>query len=277
MHPEHKMSDLTRIIKANALKFIGAVTGQDPIKNAGKFIENEHIHYNPENVIPDYHFHNYGEISKEFLKELGIEIIVNDIDGNVMGYHGKEVAPEFQKLFHQHQLYFNMFIISNSSERRYRELGEMFPKIPVIKLYQKGDNTYLRELFAKGDKLMDFKDGYFTTVFSEMIARDDSNPPLGLTKGDELAKPNRALSYIVQTMNNLFSQSKIAWIGDRLSAEITTANQAGAVSIWVDEYKGERKEPWYIMFARNKEKEIAKKYGFLDKYGKVVSQNSNHS
>ncbi|NOZ80834.1 MAG: hypothetical protein GXP63_04120 [DPANN group archaeon] len=244
-------------------------SGQDPLINAAKFLEKKNIHYAEENIIPDYRFHDYNDASTDFLKGIGIQVLADDVDETLMGFRQKEVHEAFIDTFNDHKQNFRVYIVSNSGERRYRELSTMFPDVPVLKMYQtdESDQPINRMLFENQDILWIWKNGDQHILYQEPVEFSEEikkyTTPLNLQKRNELPKPNPQLNDLIMALEKLDDPAKIAWIGDRLSAEITTANQAGATSIWVDQFIDKRNEPSYIKIARRKEASLAKKSSIL--------------
>jgi HAD superfamily phosphatase (TIGR01668 family) len=89
------------------------------------------------NLRPTYELESLVELDESFLARHGIRGLLWDVDGTLTHYHASRLAPETQepasRLFALGGLRHG--IVSNSDEIRYRELGRMFPSVPVLKLY----------------------------------------------------------------------------------------------------------------------------------------------
>ena len=89
------------------------------------------------NMRPTWHLRSIAELGRDFLDRHGIRGVVWDVDGTLTRFHAAALAEEATALGRllddpgvRHA------ILSNADERRFRELGVIFPAIRVMKGYR---------------------------------------------------------------------------------------------------------------------------------------------
>ncbi len=88
-------------------------------------------------------------LDPDCLREAGVEAILWDVDGTLMSHHAREVAGELRSAWERLRSLpgTRHAIVSNCGEDRYRDLGEIFPAVPVFKAYREGTSMLLRRLY----------------------------------------------------------------------------------------------------------------------------------
>lgn len=99
------------------------------------------------NLKPTWHMRDLAPLTPAFAAAHDIGAFLWDVDGTLTRFHDTALAPEATPL---HALLavpgLSHAIVSNADERRYLELGRIFPAIPVLKGYRIGDLVEVREL-----------------------------------------------------------------------------------------------------------------------------------
>ena len=161
---------------------------------------------------PDFELSDIRAVSRAFLDQHGIELVLWDVDGTLMAYHANTIAPEFrghlEALFGDTSL--THVILSNCGERRFVELGSIFPGITLARAYSTKEGPVLR--LRTGDM--------------------DSHPEE--TLGDLLAGGARAIrkpspvpfQLVLAEMGNV-EPSAALMVGDQHLTDVAGANQAG--------------------------------------------------
>src|SRR5690606_35023859 len=99
------------------------------------------------NLRPTWHLDSLEALDDAFVARHAIRAILWDVDGTLTTFHGPEVAPparRFLALCHHPGL--RHAILSNAAEARYRDLGTIFPEIPVLKGFRVAGEVAMREL-----------------------------------------------------------------------------------------------------------------------------------
>lgn len=89
-------------------------------------------------MSPTWHLPGLAALSPDFAATHGIDGIIWDVDGTLTSHHGSVVLPgtadAFAALLAMPGL--RHVIVSNASEQRFYQLGNLFPAIPVIRAYR---------------------------------------------------------------------------------------------------------------------------------------------
>lgn len=97
---------------------------------------------------PTWQLRSLAEVTPAFLRTRDVRGLVWDVDGTLTGDGRRDLLPEaaapFQALLADPDL--RHVILSNASERRFLQLGEMFPEIPLLRGYMHGSATLFRTL-----------------------------------------------------------------------------------------------------------------------------------
>jgi HAD superfamily phosphatase (TIGR01668 family) len=161
---------------------------------------------------PVHELGGLAELDEDFLRRHGIRGLVWDVDGTMTHYHGVELAPEVavevKRLLGTPGL--RHAIVSNSDEIRYRELGRMFPAVPVLKLYQANGKAVGRRLESGKDSL--------------------KGAAAGLGGLSPVRKPSDELMRFAAAELGL-EPGQVAMVGDQYWTDVAGANLAGLQSI----------------------------------------------
>jgi predicted HAD superfamily phosphohydrolase YqeG len=183
------------------------------------------------NLRPTWHIRGATDISAATLRADGIELVVWDVDGTLTLFHDRHVAGPFPILSAPGLRH---AILSNADERRYEELGEIFPTIPVCKGYRIDGALRLRVLHAGKDS--------FDAATRRRIGEPTVVP---------VRKPDGPLLLEVARVCAT-DPSAVVMVGDQYFTDIAGANLAGVRSIKVDAIGWERL-PWGIRFGQRVE------------------------
>jgi predicted HAD superfamily phosphohydrolase YqeG len=166
------------------------------------------------NLRPTWHLRDLAALDRGFLEQQGIRGIVWDVDGTLTHFHqstlADEVAP-LRPLLDAGDL--RHAILSNADEPRFRELGRIFPAIPIMKGYRHDGEVHIRVLRSESDSLPDA---------ASLI--DAGAVPL--------RKPDGALMQAAVAAMGL-SPEEVVMVGDQYFTDIAGANLGGVRSIKV--------------------------------------------
>lgn len=102
---------------------------------------------------PTLELESVAALDEAVLRDLGVTAVIWDVDGTLMENHGRrvsaDVAPQVHALFEAPGL--RHAILSNSGERRFQELGRIFPGVPVLRAYATPGGTAFRRLLRGTD------------------------------------------------------------------------------------------------------------------------------
>lgn len=150
-----------------------------------------------------------------FLERHSIMAIIWDVDGTLTGDRRPALAPEveapFQTLLSHSTL--QHAVLSNAGEARYRELGTMFPRMPILRAYTLGKAVLFRRLFEGAD----------SWTPAELATR--------LAEGARvIRKPSGLLvEYAVRELGVM--KEGVLMVGDQHLTDIAGANLAGVRSV----------------------------------------------
>lgn len=167
---------------------------------------------------PTWRLSDVAELDPMFFEAHGIRGIIWDVDGTLMGPRETAVAPPLEAPFRQLRRSEGLrhVILSNCGETRYRQLGELFPDVPVIRGYMSPVGPVCRRLW-RGDERW------------RPVPSSRSPERLKL-----LRKPSPILiEFAVRELNDL-PRSAVALVGDQYFTDVAPANLAGIRSIKVD-------------------------------------------
>lgn len=166
---------------------------------------------------PTWHLAGVAAVTPAFLREHGLRGLIWDVDGTLTGDRRPELAPEsraaFAVLAAQPEL--RHVVLSNAGERRYRELGTLFPGATILRAYTLGGDVVYRRLAGREDSWTD----------EELAAR--------LAAGARvIRKPSAVLvAYAVRELD--VTKDEAVMIGDQYLTDVAGANLAGVHSIKV--------------------------------------------
>ena len=167
---------------------------------------------------PSLHLPDVASIDRVLLESLKIEVVIWDVDGTLMPRHGHEVAQPFRDAFRDIVLAPGLrhVILSNADEARYRELGSIFPEIPVLRAYTTTEGVVSRTLLGDEDS------------WSAAEARKY------LSSGAQaLRKPSVALIEAALVELDHPPRDSVLMVGDQYLTDIAGANLAGIRSLKV--------------------------------------------
>jgi predicted HAD superfamily phosphohydrolase YqeG len=170
---------------------------------------------------PTWHLPALAAVDSAFLERHGIAAIIWDVDGTLTGdrqpaLHADAKAPFLALLGHagtQH------LVLSNASEERYRQLGTMFPEMPILRAYERagesgnsGDVRYRR--------LQGMDDSWTAQELEQRLADGYR----------VIRKPNALLvDYAVREFG--LTRDQVVMVGDQYMTDIAGANLGGVRSI----------------------------------------------
>ena len=97
---------------------------------------------------PTWQVRSLAEVTPAFLRAQDVRGLIWDVDGTLTGDGRRDLLPEaaapFQALLADPDV--RHVILSNASEQRFSQLGEMFPDIPLLRGYVHGSATLFRKL-----------------------------------------------------------------------------------------------------------------------------------
>ncbi len=89
---------------------------------------------------PTWHLAALADVTPQLLERHGIRGCIWDVDGTLTGDRRPALAPQaagpFAMLLGRAGL--SHVVLSNASEERYRQLGTIFPEMPILRAYQHG-------------------------------------------------------------------------------------------------------------------------------------------
>ncbi|MBT4539976.1 HAD hydrolase-like protein [Candidatus Woesearchaeota archaeon] len=219
-----------------------------------------------EHLLADKYVSSINEVTPEFLEEQGIEAIIWDVDGTLMGYHGTEVDHSVRKAY-EALIGFKQAILSNSGEGRFRQLGFILDNIPVVRIYENkkdpGD-VIVREIVRKVDYLWKINelDEEERLASYDLIGMSNSfnwvrDYRKHISGYRALKKPNPKLIEYAMRIMGIDDVSKVAMIGDKASTDIIGGNMAGVYTIQIfPPLKGWMDKPLVKSWARPREERL---------------------
>jgi HAD superfamily phosphatase (TIGR01668 family) len=164
---------------------------------------------------PTWQLRSLAEVTPAFLRAQDVRGLIWDVDGTLTGDRQREVLPEaaapFQALLADPDV--RHVILSNASEERFRQLGEMFPEIPLLRGYVHRGATLFRTLHR----------GVESGTVDQLEKR--------LADGAHvIRKPSAELiSYAVRELR--CEKDHVAMVGDQYLTDVAGANLGGIRSI----------------------------------------------
>ena len=164
---------------------------------------------------PTWHLSSLSAVTPEFLAAQGITALIWDVDGTLTRDRGPGIAPSQEPPFRALMAAPGLkhVVLSNASEHRYVELGSLFPMLPILRAYTRGDQVLYRRRHGTAD-----------TWTPEELERQ-------LADGAAvIRKPSAALvDYAVRELG--VARSAVVMIGDQYLTDVAGANLGGVRSI----------------------------------------------
>ncbi|UCG85769.1 MAG: HAD hydrolase-like protein [Gemmatimonadota bacterium] len=172
-------------------------------------------------IEPTFRFDTVADIDASFITEQGFRVVLWDVDGTLMAYHAGDVDARFpliRVLFRDGPA--RHAILSNCDERRFDQLGQIFPEIPLLRGYATDEGPVFRHLWHGTD-----------THTSEALRHIQSN------RGTQIRKPSGELvRYGMRVLGEADPQAVLV-VGDQYLTDIASANLAGARSAKVSTFR----------------------------------------
>jgi predicted HAD superfamily phosphohydrolase YqeG len=166
---------------------------------------------------PTWHLPGPGAVTPEFLRAHGLRGIIWDVDGTLTGDRQPQLFVEsdapLRTLLADTVL--KHVVLSNAGEERFRQLGTMFPSVPILRAYTQDGQTLYRRLRGTSD----------TWTSAELEQRLASGARV-------IRKPSAALvDYAVRELG--CAKDEVVMIGDQYLTDVAGANLGGVRSIKV--------------------------------------------
>ena len=164
---------------------------------------------------PTWQVRSLAEVTPAFLRAQDVRGLIWDVDGTLTGDGRRDLLPEaaapFQALLADPDV--RHVILSNASEQRFSQLGEMFPDIPLLRGYVHGSATLFRKLHR----------GVESGTADQLAVR--------LAEGAYvIRKPSAELiRYAVRELE--CEKERVAMVGDQYLTDVAGANLGGIRSI----------------------------------------------
>lgn len=171
-------------------------------------------------IDPTFELGSVAEIDDAFLEKHGVRGLIWDVDGTLMAHHAKEVdatvRPRFESLLARTNL--RHAIVSNCQPSRFRELGEIFPSVPVLLGFKTPVGMAFR-VIRRGQQTT-------TGRGQQALARQPGIEPV--------RKPSAALiRQAIREMGMEDAPERVLVVGDQYFTDIASANLAGVRSVKV--------------------------------------------
>lgn len=164
---------------------------------------------------PTWHLSSLSAVTPEFLAGQGIKAMIWDVDGTLTRDRGPGIEPSQEPPFRALMAAPGLkhVVLSNASEHRYVELGSLFPMLPVLRAYTKGDQVLYRR-----------RQGTTDSWTPEELERQ-------LADGAAvIRKPSAALvDYAVRELG--VARQEVVMIGDQYLTDVAGANLGAVRSI----------------------------------------------
>lgn len=175
-------------------------------------------------IRPTFHLDTVNGLSAGRLRDLGVEVVLWDVDGTLMAHHAGRVdpalAPGFEDLLRAPGL--RHAIVSNCQEARFAELGEIFPAVPVILGYETGAGAAFRVRRGPAES-------WRGPGAAAMEGSSAGDPVAGDLR--PLRKPSRRLVQAALDILDVADRPSVAlMVGDQYFTDIASANLAGVRS-----------------------------------------------
>lgn len=170
---------------------------------------------------PTFHLDSVNAVDGEFLRTNGVRAVLWDVDGTVMAYHAHDVDPQFP---HVRMLLRDgparHAILSNCDERRFEELGEIFPEVPLLRGYTTKQGAVFRRKLGG-------QDTHTAEAVEALLAAG----------GRQIRKPSGELIRYGMEVLDVDDAAAVLMVGDQYLTDVASANLAGAKSVKVRTFR----------------------------------------
>jgi len=164
---------------------------------------------------PTWQVRSLTEVTPDFLRANGVRGLIWDVDGTLCGDRRRDLLPEsaapFRALLADESL--RHVILSNASEERFLQLGEMFPTIPILRGYALRGELLFRKI-ARGTDCW---------TAEELAAR--------LAAGAHVVRKPSAELIALALRELACEKREAAMVGDQYLTDVAGANLGGVRSI----------------------------------------------
>lgn len=164
---------------------------------------------------PTWRVRSLAEVTPAFLHANGISGLIWDVDGTLCGDRRGELLPESAGPFGAllADLSLRHVILSNASEERFRQLGEMFPTLPILRGYVLRGELLFRKI----------ANGVDCWTADELAAR--------LAAGARVVRKPSAALVELAVRELACPTEEVAMVGDQYLTDVAGANLGGVRSI----------------------------------------------
>jgi predicted HAD superfamily phosphohydrolase YqeG len=206
---------------------------------------------------PSFHLASLDNLSPDFLSAQGVTLLIWDVDGTLMPWHGTAVAPGLRAGWERLRAVPGLqhLILSNCGDERFVELGRVFPDVPVVKGYATPDGPAARqtlqgiETWTDGGAWNPLTDARVTTI---------RKPDAGLVR------------FALQLAGDVPTDAALM-VGDQYFTDIAGANEAGVRTLKVRTWM-RGSFPWPVAWMQRLETLIYRLF-----YGRVSERKGDSS
>jgi len=164
---------------------------------------------------PTWEIASLAALDAAFLRRERIEGLIWDVDGTLTGDRRPAVAPEVAVPFRDLLALpgIRHVILSNAGEKRYRELGEIFPDVPILRAYDHAGTLLYRRVHRGAD----------SWTPEELTRRAEAGARV-------IRKPSAVLvDYAVSELG--CGREAVVMVGDQYLTDVAGASLAGVRSV----------------------------------------------
>ena len=187
---------------------------------------------------PTFHLPSLSGLSPDFLSAQGVTLLIWDVDGTLMPWHGTEVAPELREGWERLRAVRGLrhLILSNCGEERFVELGRIFPDVPVVKGYATPQGEVARQVLH--GKVSWSDGGHWDPVCDARVTT--------------IRKPEAVLLGFALKLAGDVPATSALMVGDQYFTDIAGANEAGVRTLKVRTL-GRASFPWPVAWMQRLE------------------------
>ena len=172
---------------------------------------------------PTWHMASLAELTPGFLDAQGVRLIIWDVDGTLMPWHGTEVADDLCAAWDRLRAVEGCthLILSNCGDARFLELGRVFPDVAVVKGYSTPEGAAGRQTLAG---VVSWTDG-------------GNRDPMTDPRISTIRKPDARLVRFALALAGNVQAGDALMVGDQYFTDIAGANEAGVRTLKVRTWK----------------------------------------